>query len=65
MLLSETLLVVSAGGVPGVVALTGCRRAADLQEEAYSRELAEWDKKIAERTNELVSFLCCSMPHTV
>lgn len=26
-----------------------------LQEEVYAQELAEWDKKIAERTNELVS----------
>jgi len=28
-----------------------------LQEEAYTKELAEWDRKIAERTNELVSCL--------
>jgi len=29
-----------------------------VQEEQYARELAEWDKKIAERTNELVGAVC-------
>jgi len=33
--------------------------ASPLQEEAYTKELAEWDKKIAERTNELVSLPHC------